>query len=102
MDNVTPQLVSPPAIKVFQLNDYECWFAPSLEEAIECAMKECGLSREDVVYDLASPCELTDEELDSRVFVWGDGEDERYSFRTELNARIAAGETCGLFSVQEW
>ncbi len=36
-------------MKLYKLNDYEHWAANSLEEAIEVAMRESGLPREEVI-----------------------------------------------------
>ncbi len=93
---------------VYQLNEFEWWMAPSLEAAIDCAMKTAYLAREDVTDETCH--ELTDAELDKLRFVDADepGSEEpeegwpSRSFREELNARIAAGCEAEMFATSEW
>jgi len=79
------------AIKIFKLNDCDWFAAETLEEAIECAKRECG-------YDADSfddPYELGDDDLDRLQFQFTDDDDkplETMSFRDALAKRIADGE----------
>ncbi len=93
---------------VYQLNDFEWWMAPSLEEAIALAMKTTGCSREEQVDETCH--ELTDAELDKLRFIDADepGAEEpeggwpNRSFREELEARIAAGCEAEMFATTEY
>lgn len=90
-------------MKLFYMNDCEWWRAPSLEEAIQLMMKECGMTREAVME--GEPHELTDAELDSLKFVhWEPDADEpeagwpESTFREELKDQNALNLPAGIFA----
>ena len=85
-------------LRVFRLNDYEWWMAPTLEEAIAKAMAVFSLRADEVADDGAR--ELTDEELDRFIFV--DDNDNRRTFREELERRVAAGDEADFFASTEY
>lgn len=53
----------PDDIRVFWINEYECWAGRSLEECIEASMKEFGVTREEATD--GSEYEVAREEWDS-------------------------------------
>ena len=77
MTSIKIEAVDQP-VKVFRLNDAEWWMGFDLESTIEFAMKEVGLSREELLDDFI-PMELTDEEFDKLVIAvdWSDLTDEQ-------------------------
>lgn len=54
-----------PQLRIFRLNEYDFWVATSMEEAIEDAMKELRLERDDLLDDQFPAAPLTDDEIES-------------------------------------
>lgn len=85
-------------MKVFKLNDCDWYLANSLEEAIEVAMKDTGLPRDEVVDD---PYELDEEQMNTVMFDNQDG--SKWPFAVELQNMIEAGiARPGMFASTEW
>jgi hypothetical protein len=88
-------------LKIFQLNEYEWWTAETLEDALEVACEESGLSLEEVS---DSPTELTDDELDKLKFFYDPySKDEFCTFRERFEYLSKNGKLePGLFACTEW
>lgn len=84
-------------MKVFQLNDYEWYMAPTLEEAIDEAVRLTGLPRDEAADDDA--CEVTSEDMQRLRFKEDDGSVR--TFAEELTRRISAGAKTELFASTE-
>lgn len=76
-------------MKVFKINDYDYYMANSLEEAIQAAMTDSGLSWKEVTDGGAY--NISEAGLDKLIFTDDDG--TKRTFREELEQRIAAGTT---------
>lgn len=90
-------------VKIFRMNEYEWWFAPTLEEAIQEAARQTGLDREELV-DEDYLEELSDEDMDRLIFVHEAEEDSselKVTFREELRSRTSDGQTVGMFAASE-
>lgn len=79
-------------MKVYEMNDRECWLANSPKEATQSRMEYYN-GYDDSDEDLDPPRELTEDELNSRVYVFDirDPDSGRCYFAQELQRRIAAG-----------
>lgn len=78
-------------MKIFKVNDCDWFAAETLEEALECARRECGYDDD----SFEDPYELDDEELDRLQYQFTDDYDkplQTMSFRAALAKRIADGE----------
>ena len=75
--------VIPDDIRVFWINDYECWAGRSMEECIEASMREFGVAREEA-FDEDSAREI-------RASEWGmqipNSEDEIIKYKGRGRAR---------------
>jgi hypothetical protein len=77
-------------MKVFKLNEFDYFAAEDRESAIQCAMVESGLPREEVVDD-AEFCELSEEQLRGITLVDDDGVYDG-TLEDHLNRLLARGE----------
>ncbi len=75
-------------IKLFAVDDCTWYAAKTAEEAVQAAMADTGLSREEFSEDIH---EISNAMMDKFKFVEEDGK-EIGTFREELNRMIAAGE----------
>ena len=105
--------------KVWELNDYEWWLAPTKLQAMAAALNNYGhvvsenptleeiqgLLAESFIaeFEIDSVRALTVEELDSQTFVddLNGVEPVRRSFREELELRIKAGPKVEMFATTE-
>lgn len=85
------------------MNDCEWWRAESLEAAIATMVRECGMSREDVLE--GEPHELTEEDLDQLKYQDWEPEAEEpaegwptRTFRQQLKIEDDAGLPAGIFA----
>ena len=85
-------------MKLFQLNMCDVYMAETMDEAIECAMNETGLNREEVCDE---PREIKDEELDRREITLDDGHGTRRTFREQLKIDASTiGSPCMFASTE--
>ncbi len=82
-------------MKIYRVSESEWYKANSLEEAIACAMRDTGLSREELT-DGITPAELTESEMEThRMYV---SATEQLRFSDALGVQLAEGKTePGLF-----
>lgn len=86
--------------KVFAINDCDWYMATTAGEAIAQAMRDSGLSREEVLNG-GDAYELTDEDLSKMMFT--DDRGERRTFASELQRRIDANDIGPqMFASTEW
>lgn len=83
-------------MKVFRINDYDWYMAGSLDEAINLAVADCGMPRDEVV---DRPCEVSDEAMKELMFFKRDW--SKWSFAEELQHQIQAGAKPGMFASTE-
>lgn len=83
--------------KVFRLNDCDWWMATTLEEAIQAAMKETGLPRDEAADSNAG--EVLYSQLERLVFRDDDG--TRRSFKDELARRAGEDPRVQMFASTE-
>lgn len=100
--------------RVFRLNEYECYMARSLEEALAAAAADWFGAATPLTLEEAEanglvddPGELTDEELDTLRFCDCDERgrpppESTWPFREELARRAAMDPTPQLFACTEW
>ncbi len=84
-------------MKVFQINDCDWYMAPTLEGAIQQAMSDSGLPRDEVC---DSPRELSEADMDDLTFT--DDEGNRRTFTEELRRRLTAGARTEMFASTEF
>jgi hypothetical protein len=75
-------------IKIFKINDYEWIAAETMEEAIQCEIDICGVSREEA-YDESVAHELSEEEMNTFFFIEDD--QSKVPFVDKLNSLIKEG-----------
>ena len=88
-------------MKVFRMNDYDWWADETLEKAIaNYRADQLTMVNEDDI-DTSDAYEVSDEAMEALRY--HDDNGPTWSFREELNRRIAAGEPfpC-LFASTEW
>jgi hypothetical protein len=84
-------------MKVFKINKFDFYMAPTLEEAITQAMADSGLSRDEAINE---PRECTAEEL--QRLVYGDDDGNGRTFQEELDRRLAACARTEMFASLNW
>lgn len=84
-------------MKVFKINDYDWWMAPTLEAAIEAAVQETGIPADELVED---PYELTPEAMQRLTFTDDDG--SKRTFRQELERRLGEDPRVQCFASTEY
>ncbi|HZR33806.1 MAG TPA: hypothetical protein VFA75_00420 [Nevskia sp.] len=92
MNKVVPTSATPPAIKVFSMNDHE-WTAGACtpEEMLAWYMDQTGVSREEATGEEDGiPEELSPEAMQELTFVCDDG--SRHSFVEELRLMVERGD----------
>jgi len=79
-------------IKIFMLNERECWAATTLEEAVSAYQKKYGLTEADIEQDRPYFEEITDEGLQTWTYVddpeEGSMSDNAISFKTQLRRMV--------------
>jgi len=73
---------------IYKINETDYYMANTLREAVECAIKDTGLTQEEI-YDDDFACELTDFDLDNLEYSeeFDNGVIAHRTFREELEAR---------------
>ena len=91
-------------MKVFQLSDYEWFYAESLDEAFAAALDHSGMSRAEYEQDF-TPRELSEEEMDAPNEVnlaEDDSEPAKLvSFREALDLELSLGFKSGFLCGRE-
>lgn len=84
-------------MKVFRINDYEWYMAPTLQEAIQKSISDTRLPEDEATDD---PREITEEALNDLIFVDNDG--NKRTFAEELQRRVALGRQTEIFASSEY
>lgn len=87
-------------MKIYRINESDYYMANSLREAIECAMKDTGLTEEEI-YDSDLACELEDYDLDNLEYYeeLHNGVIAHRTFREEFESR---NQVAQLFASSEY
>jgi len=70
-------------MKVFRINDYEWYAAETMEQAIDCCVKLCGVGREEA-YDESIAHELTKDEMEKYTYQEDDGVTRTFAQEIQL------------------
>lgn len=86
-----------PIMKIFQLNDYEWWFAETLAEAYAEAERQTGVSEKEQREDF-EPIEIPESDWDKpdQIRLEEDGKPEYGSYRDVLELVTCDGSKAGL------
>jgi hypothetical protein len=84
-------------MKVYSVNDFYWYMAPTPAEAITKAMEDAKLQGEECDFD--EPAELTSTELEDLTF---HADDDDITFAEELRRRVAAGPKTEMFATTEF